>query len=314
MSTVTVRFRRFWPSFDPQSNFFTKVLSRVSGVDDLSVVHDRRTRVDLEICSVFQTPGEAVWRRVTSLTQRGARSGDAALRATVNGEMPSDLARRSFWFTGENIRPPAAPWDGFGSYDLDTLGGRNVYFPLWMQQLDWFGAEESLRLGAALKRNELLSPRIVDWSQRPKFCCAFIGNDHPMRQHVIQALRAYGDVDIFGRAVGRPVSDKMSVASQYRFAVCLENDLYPGYVTEKPVEAWRCGTVPIYWGADPAGYLNRAAMLNLADYPDIQSLVDEVVALDSDPVAGEAVANAPILTSAPALEPLLDKFHEMLNP
>ena len=42
-----------------------------------------------------------------------------------------------------------------------------------------------------------------------------------------------------------------AVARNYRYFLCFENDLYPGYVTEKPIEAWASGSVPLWRGIDP---------------------------------------------------------------
>jgi hypothetical protein len=46
-----------------------------------------------------------------------------------------------------------------------------------------------------------------------------------------------------------PCEDKLAVLGECRFALAIENAVYPGYVTEKILDAFRAGTVPVYLGA-----------------------------------------------------------------
>ena len=61
-----------------------------------------------------------------------------------------------------------------------------------------------------------------------------------------------------------PVKNKWDVLPNYRFSLCYENARdVPGYVTEKLFDCIRCGTVPIYWGAD-----------NICEYVDPEVFID----------------------------------------
>lgn len=70
------------------------------------------------------------------------------------------------------------------------------------------------------------------------------------------------------RRVWRGVApDKLSVLSQYRFALCFENMDLKGYVTEKMFDCFFCGTVPIYLGApDIADYVPRSCFIDRRDF------------------------------------------------
>jgi hypothetical protein len=66
------------------------------------------------------------------------------------------------------------------------------------------------------------------------------------------------DFDLYGMGWGPemfpsyrgPVQDKLATLSHYRFAICYENAKnIPGYVTEKMLDCFRAGTVPVYAGA-----------------------------------------------------------------
>lgn len=65
------------------------------------------------------------------------------------------------------------------------------------------------------------------------------------------------------------VSGKLAVLARHRFALCLENYRFPGYVTEKIMDAVMAGTVPVYDGA-----------------PDIEEWVPRDVFVDASDLTG----------------------------
>jgi hypothetical protein len=52
---------------------------------------------------------------------------------------------------------------------------------------------------------------------------------------------------IFGREY-RFIEDKIDGLKDYMFSIVIENSIYPKYYTEKVMDAFACGTVPIYYG------------------------------------------------------------------
>jgi hypothetical protein len=63
---------------------------------------------------------------------------------------------------------------------------------------------------------------------------------------------------------GRCVS-KLATLRQYKYAVVFENQRQPGYITEKLLDCYVAGTVPIYWGApDVLEYVPKETLM-LAD-------------------------------------------------
>lgn len=319
---ITIGFRGFWPAFDPFA-FFIPFVANALG-------HPLRPQrsggpLDLEIVSVFpegKPPGP-----LGTLVGRYRHRLPARWRADLgNGARPSDLARVSIWYSGENIRPPVGRWDATWSFDLDPLGGTNAYLPVWMIGMDFswsvpaHGATppqtssltDSNFLGRRLRSEELLRERAGDAGRRSKFCCAFINNPEPIRMHAIEALKAVGDVDVFGRVSGRPVVDKASVARDYQFVLSFENDVYPGYVTEKPFEAWATGAVPIWRGIDPAGYLNPAAVVNQLDYRDLAEMAAAVAQMRRDGPALTKISSLPILSRPPQLDAIAGQLRDLV--
>jgi alpha(1,3/1,4) fucosyltransferase len=69
------------------------------------------------------------------------------------------------------------------------------------------------------------------------------------------------------------VARKRDVLRQYKFSICYENASYPGWLTEKPLDAMFAGSVPIYLG-DPevTKLVPKAAFIDKRDFPDYDAL------------------------------------------
>jgi hypothetical protein len=117
---------------------------------------------------------------------------------------------------------------------------------------------------------------------RNKFAVSFINNPQPLRFTAINELKKISEVDIFGRSVGNYIVNKIDTAKNYWFNLCFENDLYPGYVTEKILEAWLSQSIPLYWGDDRGGVLNPDAYINLAQFEDLKEFTSHVAMIYKD--------------------------------
>lgn len=70
-----------------------------------------------------------------------------------------------------------------------------------------------------------------------------------------------------------PCIDKQEVISKYKYAICLENMEYPGYVTEKIIDCFRVGVIPIYLGApDISDFVPKEAFIDLREFVSIDEL------------------------------------------
>ena len=88
----------------------------------------------------------------------------------------------------------------------------------------------------------------------------------------------YGDA--VRRSLRGPVDDKYEAMSRYRFAICYENMVLDGWVTEKLFDCLYAGVVPIYLGApdidtavDPACYIDAR---QFANYDEMERSLDSL--------------------------------------
>lgn len=192
------------------------------------------------------------------------------------------------WYTPENFRPPLQEdFDVFLSHDLDRYDGRNLYLPIWATRLA--GTIEN----SILEQEKLLLRRNIIKNQQ-KGVCAVISNPEPIRMAFLRELQKHTPVDIYG-AFATPLKDKKTVMSQYRINICFENNEFPGYVTEKSIEAWKYGCVPVWRGLDSGGYLNNKALVNVTNL-GFQESIKQIIALLNNDDHFQEISSCPILT------------------
>lgn len=76
------------------------------------------------------------------------------------------------------------------------------------------------------------------------------------------------------RRAYRGIADsKSGTLGQYKFALCFENAIIKGWITEKIFDCFFSGTVPVYWGApDIEDYLPANCFIDMRQFPDFQEL------------------------------------------
>jgi hypothetical protein len=242
---IHIKFRYFWQDFDVNDNFILTLLR--------PVLHENKASQDivLEFHSVFTKP-----RRFYGVHIRGQ------LLVRKFWYKVSRKQAIFIWYSGENIKPPLL-------YDL-TLSFKppsevNIYWPFWATRVI-----EKSRDAPQDTQSENYFSKYVHFRERNNLdqrnwkMCTFLSNPTAWRLDFARKLENIGLLDIYGSAVNRYVDSKPDIAKQYVFELCFENELSEGYVTEKIIEAWENGCVPIYCGLDTRGYLNPEAFLDLS--------------------------------------------------
>ena len=278
----------------------------------VSVINSQAKTVDLEIVSVASN-------KYRELLLKGRRKL-LGLSTNPTYENRLDLlgipkrknnAKRRIWYTGENLRVPfEANFDGYLSFDPSDEALNNAYLPLWMLSVGWFSNSRNLgRVGTNTHINDLIRGREL-LEPKNKMICAFVGNPEPVRLRTIREFSKVFEVDVFGAYYGNFIKSKMSVAPNYRYSLSFENDLYPGYVTEKIVEAYLAGNVPIHRGlfdSDSEVEFNPKAFINFNDFKDTKDVCNYISSL-SESSYNELYCQPLILEF-----PKLDKIRKVLT-
>lgn len=293
---IRVSFENFWPGFRPEDFFVPFIEMALSRQVFLS----ESSSADLVFRSVFAK--RTLTRRALDKVSR--KFGILP----VHIENRSNTSQTMIWYSGENQRPPINGFDLTYSFDADPFNGSNVYLPLLLLGLDWFDSDfvksglEGTRAGKVVTPAIASMHRESDVAEREGFVCAFVGNAEPIRMRALSELERIGIVDIFGTSVGRPVPSKFEIARNYRFMLCFENDLYPGYVTEKPLEAWASGCIPLWRGIDSQGLLNPQSHVNSGSFSSLRMFVDFVSELNQDEGRLRRMGSEPLFLEQPTLK------------
>ena len=301
--------------FFPESRESFRRLLELAAERPVEFVADENQRVDIEIQSSLNEGGNPpLLTRFSRFTESKIKKQiDFSKARNVTNQQPYGGARVNIFYSAENHRPPPGAWDAYLTFDTYDFSGRNAYFPLWwLTSTDLLGENNSPFLGRSLSIKELTSSRSSDLSGRNKFCAVFAGKAWPFRMHAINELAKIGKVDVFGDLSRKKIETKSEIGRDYRFILCFENDIYPGYVTEKLPEAWATGAIPLYWGEDRAGHFNNSAFLNLNDFDDFHDFLNAVAMLESSEENWTGIAAQPLLSRPPSLDSVVSVLRDAL--
>jgi hypothetical protein len=244
---VRVEFRDFYRDFDPDDNFLVRALGRL-------------TRVEV------------------------GRGADLCFFADF-GDTHAGFVGCKVHVSGENRRPYYEAADFAIGFDLPRPGHvdhRYLRYPFWAWELD----TSALLVPSAERRPDV----------GPEFCAFVVENPrNPIRNELFHALSEHAFVHAPGalfhntdpigpRYAGDWRASKIDYLGAFRFTVAAENVAFPGYTTEKLVDAFLAGSVPIYWGDPMVGLdFNPAAFIDVTACGGVAGAVDAVLRADADP-------------------------------
>ena len=82
-------------------------------------------------------------------------------------------------------------------------------------------------------------------------------------------------LDLFGRGF-KEIDRKEEALEDYMFSVCIENGIYKTYYTEKILDCFACGTIPVYLGApDIDEHFNADGIVKLNASTNLKSLTKD---------------------------------------
>lgn len=106
---------------------------------------------------------------------------------------------------------------------------------------------------------------------------------HWFQQNAPADFTYYGQGWPAAPCYGGTPTHKADVLPQYRFALVIENEAAPGWITEKLFDCLRCGVVPIYYGApNIARYIDPAAFINLRQFENYAQLLEYLKVMNED--------------------------------
>jgi hypothetical protein len=123
------------------------------------------------------------------------------------------------------------------------------------------------------------------WRTKNKFCCMVVSNSNAKKRlEFFHKLSEFKNVDSGGLTlnnVNGRVKNKNEFSEKYKFILAFENESFPGYLTEKIVDAFLVNAIPIYWG-DPfvSNEFNKERFLNYEDYNSEEELINRILQIE----------------------------------
>lgn len=192
------------------------------------------------------------------------------------------------FYTGEPVSPNFNECDYAIGFDPIQFGARYLRLPLFAMEMTSSIQDRS-------------KYRDIDFASK-KFCNfiysnEFAGNGAFLRKDFCKKLMQYKQVDCPGMVLHNMDADrlpsrwskdsyqgKVNFLRNYKFTIAFENSLMDGYTTEKLIQPFMAGSIPIYYG-NPlvAEEFNRNAFIDCGVFDnDFDAVIEEVKRIDSD--------------------------------
>lgn len=100
---------------------------------------------------------------------------------------------------------------------------------------------------------------------------------HKLR-HIIASTDG---LDLYGSGCGRIIEFKEEGLADYYFSITIENSKSKYYFTEKILDCFACGTIPIYWGCKNIGdYFDERGIISFDSISDLPQIFEKIGDMD----------------------------------
>lgn len=225
---------------------------------------------------------------------------------------------KKIFFTGENLKPNFKKCDYSLTFEFDTYDGKNFRLPLWYLYIDWFGVGSYGNPDWLIPEHYLYRENEFTKNKKNNFCTIVYGSPVESRINAIQKISKYKKVDVFGKANPNhylPDGEKykLDLLSKYKFSLCYENSVSPGYHTEKLLHGKVAGNIPIYYGDETVSNdFNSKCFINALNMTDEQ-FVDIIRQIDTDSEYYYSINKEPLFENKINIDSVIKNFYKILN-
>jgi len=280
---MKISFLDFWGDLDLNNNFLINLLRE----SNENVVLTNPDDADIIFCSLFGDAHKSYFNK-----------------------------KKIVFFTGENVRPDFSSYDYSLTFDFDSYNDKNIRVPLWYFYIDWFNKKTYGNPEYLIPENYLYGENEFTLKPKVGFCSTVFSSPYRERFEMINYLNSYKAIDCFGKAIGHRIPEgekvKMDIISNYKFNLCFENTIYPGYFTEKILHAKISGCIPIYRSDLSMNQdFNPNCCLNLegSSYLDV---LDRVKELDNNDIMYKKMISEPLFDKKVNIEAIIEKINKIL--
>ena len=273
INKMKLSFTDFWSGVDSHNNFFTDLFKTLFNVEIVPLSNE----TDVLIYSCFGNQHHTANRNKT----------------------------KKIFYTGENKRPNFNECDYSFTFDFDDYDKKNIRVPLWLLQIDFFNKKNYGNPQYVIPLDLLTENVNNPFFNKLKNGFCVIVNNHlaNQRKELIEVLGSKKQIHGYGQVFGNNSwfygeDKKIDLISNFRFNICFENGIFPGYYTEKIVHAKAAGCIPLYYTDKRCEEdFNKKCFLNLTDYSSIDEYVKKIIEIESTPSLYEEIKNEPLFNT-----------------
>lgn len=206
-------------------------------------------------------------------------------------------------YIGENICPDFNLYDYAIGFNEISFNDRYLRYPLYaLAYREEF--EVALDKHKKVNRKE---------NKKSGFCSFVVSNgyEEDFRTRFFHELNRYKKVDSGGRFlnnIGECVKDKREFQSKRKFSIAMENSMTIGYTTEKIVQAWAAGAIPIYWGNPEIDKeFNDKAFINCHKFSRMDEIVEYIKEIDENDELYYSIMEEPIVIDSSIAKDYVDE-------
>lgn len=150
-----------------------------------------------------------------------------------------------------------------------------------------------------------------------KFCAWVVSNGGGRERNLFfDKLSQYKVVDSggsFRNNVGGSVGDKLEFLSHYKFSICMENSKTQGYISEKLVDCFEAGTIPIYYGDDTIlELLNNKSYIHVRNEDEFDEKIELIKKIDNNDTLYQEVIREKIVIDDTRYARELQKYKDFI--
>ena len=280
---MNVSFLDFWHGFQPENNFFIHLLRLIK--ESVNITSPQNADVIFYSCF---------------------------------GDSHKKYNSQKIFFTGENLRPNFNDCDLSLSFDFDDYNNKNIRLPLWYLYIDWFNVKSYNNPEWLIPVEYLSGDNEFTKKDKNQFCSTVFSSPYDTRFNMVNLLNNYKQVDCYGKIHNNQLPDgekyKMDVISNYKFNICFENSVYPGYFTEKLLHSKIAGCIPIYYSDKSySNDFNTKCCINLIDFENEYDFFEYIKLIDNDTYIYNKIKSEPLFKRTPSLDMIKNKLILYLN-
>jgi hypothetical protein len=214
--------------------------------------------------------------------------------------------------------------DYYISYNLGIDKENHLYDGLWKDLLDWSHekifrglSQSAQRLGRFVNIDELMVGQGPDFLKKERKMCLFAGHMTQPRKIIYETFLKHFQIDVYGMHNNKNADannnfKKIDIMKKYAFNLCPENKIFPGYTSNRHIDAFVGKCLPIYWADQNIDFeFNIKSFINLNDHfkDNFANIINSL----KDDIFLRKYTTEPILLKRPNLDRERKFIEKILN-